>query len=84
MKLSHGLGNADWLQKNDDVRTNGYKAEYYVENAILGGMNRAPEISYLDYECPNDSFPFKLHIMLSESEEQGQGYIVSWKPHGRW
>jgi hypothetical protein len=58
---------------------------WQVGAAILGGnFSKGPETSYLEYECINDSFPFKLHIMLSEMEEEGLGHIVSWQPHGKW
>ena len=28
-------------------------------------------------------FPFKLHEMLKEAEENGQEEIIAWLPHGR-
>jgi HSF-type DNA-binding len=30
-----------------------------------------------------DSFPVRLHYMLSELEKDGMDHIVSWQPHGR-
>jgi hypothetical protein len=30
-----------------------------------------------------DYFPARLHYLISELEEDGQGNIVSWQPHGR-
>lgn len=34
-------------------------------------------------EIPCDSFPFKLHALLSDVEKQGHGHIASWQPHGK-
>jgi hypothetical protein len=31
----------------------------------------------------DQNFPVKLHYMLSELENDGMDYIVSWQPHGR-
>eukprot|EP00581_Thalassiosira_minuscula_P030317 CAMPEP_0183775386 /NCGR_PEP_ID=MMETSP0739-20130205/44357_1 /TAXON_ID=385413 /ORGANISM="Thalassiosira miniscula, Strain CCMP1093" /LENGTH=497 /DNA_ID=CAMNT_0026016965 /DNA_START=20 /DNA_END=1513 /DNA_ORIENTATION=- len=33
----------------------------------------------LNYE----SFPIKLHRILEETAERGEGHIISWQPHGR-
>jgi hypothetical protein len=30
-----------------------------------------------------ESFPYKLHYMLTELEKDGMDDIVSWQPHGR-
>lgn len=30
-----------------------------------------------------DTFPVKLHYMLSEIEKDGLAHIISWQPHGR-
>jgi hypothetical protein len=50
----------------------------------FGHNTRVLESSYLEYLGMSDSFPFKLHLMLTEMEEQGCGHIVSWQSHGRW
>ncbi len=65
---------------DESLPTTFYKLEsatHDIPNIVMGP-------SSVDYDNIHDSFPFKLHMMLSETEEQGLGHVVAWQPHGRW
>lgn len=47
-----------------------YKSSSLITGAIKKGGVETP-------------FPWKLHTLLQETEQRGEGHIVSWLPHGR-
>lgn len=61
----------------------GTGAGYNVE-ALNVAMSEMPESYMPDHAGINDTFPCKLYLMLSDTEEQGLAQVVSWQPHGRW
>jgi hypothetical protein len=64
---------------------------------IADKRNKAVEHAYHDHaneveivaensgesKAGEESFPYKLHYMLTELESDGMDDIVSWRPHGR-
>ena len=59
------------------------KIRHFVQHQYTDHAND-PEVGDNSLESlPCDSFPIKLHLMLSEVESLGLSHVVSWFPHGR-
>jgi hypothetical protein len=82
-----------WMNQSETVMNNNndlsalqfvtsHESFHHRDPPILS--HDAPFVAYMDPQTVSDGFPSKLHIMLSEIEEQGLGHVVSWQPHGRW
>ena len=81
-----------------EKRFNVAEGQQATKSASTDSENRKISHNYHDYaETPisyeiqkmalssklEQSFPSKLHYILSDVEQDGQSHIVSWAPHGR-
>jgi hypothetical protein len=59
------------------------KVEGIAESVLVEDQHHSEELTRSMTNRGKQSFPVKLHYMLSELETDGMDDIVSWQPHGR-
>jgi hypothetical protein len=81
----NSLGSYDFTTPNFQIGSE--PTSNLTFNAGLTPLNlrhsEAASAACIDQQNVNDSFPCKLHQMLSDIEAQGMDHVVSWQPHGR-